>query len=142
MRAFRAANLLARNPRLTYIEREWRKESAFPLRSENMFELYLALVVPRFTEALRDRRVLVLFLGESLVCFRAKDCSVVATILPSTDPILRDVVTSRLWSGAMSSSFDDSIESDGPPWAFLGSGRLPLASGFRTFWRFIFFSSN
>ena len=112
------------------------------LRSENMFELYLALVVPRFTEALRDRRVLVLFLGESLVCFRAKDCSVVATILPSTDPILRDVVTSRLWSGAMSSSFDDSIESDGPPWAFLGSGRLPLASGFRTFWRFIFFSSN
>jgi hypothetical protein len=82
----------------------------FPLRSENMFELYLALVVPRFTEALRDRRVLVLLLGESLVCFRAKDCSVVATILPSTDPILRDVVTSRLWSGAMSSSFDSSID--------------------------------
>ena len=62
-----------------------------------MFELYLALVVPRFTEALRDRRALVIFLGESLVGFRAKDCSVVATILPSTDPILRDVVTSRLW---------------------------------------------
>lgn len=114
----------------------------FPLRSENMFELYLALVVPRFTEALRDRRALVLFLGESLVCFRAKDCSVVATILPSTDPILRDVLTSRLWSGVVSSPFDNSIDSDGPPWAFLRWGRLPLAAGFRTFCRFIFFSSD
>ena len=107
-----------------------------------MFELYLALVVPRFTEALRDRRVLVLFLGESLVCFRAKDCSVVATILPSTDPILRDVVTSRLWSDALSSSFDSSTNSDGPPWAALLWGRLPLAAGFRTLCRFIFFSSD
>ena len=113
-----------------------------PLRSENMFELYLALVVPRFTEALRDRRALVIFLGESLVGFRAKDCSVVATILPSTDPILRDVVTSRLWSDAMSSSFDISTDSDGPLWAFLLWGRLPLTVGFRTFCRFIFFSSD
>jgi hypothetical protein len=105
-----------------------------------MFELYLALVVPRFTEALRDRRALV-FLGESLACFRAKDCSVVATILPSTDPILRDVVTSRLWSDALSSSFDSSTNSDRPPWAALLWGRLPLAAGFRLC-RFIFFSSD
>jgi hypothetical protein len=100
---------------------------------KNMFELYLALVVPHFTEAFRDRRALVLFLGKNLVCFRAKDCSVVATILPSTAPIRRDVVTSRLWFGAMSSSFDSSTDLDGPPWVVLLWGRLLLAAGFRTF---------
>jgi hypothetical protein len=67
-------------------------------------------MAPRFTEALRGRRALILFLAGSLIlCFRTKDCSVAATILPSTDPILRDVVTSRLWSGAMLSPFDNPL---------------------------------
>ena len=94
----------------------------------------MALVAPRFTEALRGRRALILFLGGSLIlCFRAKDCSVAATILPSTEPILRDVVTSRLWSGAMLSPFDNPPDLDGPLWALFRLGRLPLAAFFMSF---------
>ncbi len=57
----------------------------------------------RFTEDLRDWLGLLRFVGERSAI---DDFSVLATILPRSDPILRAVVTRKLLSGTIASRFD------------------------------------
>ena len=115
--AFRDAGRFVRDCSFRFLEREW------PTERVRFAWVLLTALETFFFETSRLFRFAEVFWEEPIVCLgrsilglrRLNEFSVLATILPNTEPILRAVEPSRLCPGWLSSVWVESFEFDEAP---------------------------